>query len=90
MTINKVALSLRRYVEAGSQGGGAVLRLRCTYLCALFVGLFSARRVPPAPSIPCPVLPCCSMLASNTDRRRPPGDADYCARMRGRSPKETR
>jgi ubiquitin-protein ligase len=31
-----------------------------------------------------------SMLASNTDRRRPPGDADYCARMRGRSPKETR
>lgn len=31
-----------------------------------------------------------SMLASNTERRRPPGDADYCARMRGRSPKETR
>lgn len=36
------------------------------------------------------ICPCCSMLASNTDNRRPPGDADYCARMRGRSPKETR
>jgi ubiquitin-protein ligase len=31
-----------------------------------------------------------SMLAQCTDYRRPPGDADYCARTRGRSPKETR
>lgn len=30
------------------------------------------------------------MLASNTKKERPAGDADYCARMRGRSPKETR
>jgi hypothetical protein len=25
-----------------------------------------------------------SMLASNTDKRRPPGDLDYCVRMNGR------
>eukprot|EP00887_Chlorella_sp_A99_P007130 scaffold2.g7130.t1 len=31
-----------------------------------------------------------SMLASNTDKRRPPGDREYCARTHGRSPKETR
>lgn len=31
-----------------------------------------------------------SMLASNTDKRRPPGDADYCSRVGGRSPKLTR
>lgn len=31
-----------------------------------------------------------SMLSSNTDKKRPPGDQDYCQRMRGRSPKETR
>lgn len=31
-----------------------------------------------------------SMLASNMELHRPPGDADYCARTRGRSPKQTR
>lgn len=31
-----------------------------------------------------------SMLASNTDKRRPPGDAEYCQRVGGRSPKLTR
>eukprot|EP00884_Botryococcus_braunii_P022627 jgi/Botrbrau1/9048/Bobra.0376s0024.1 len=31
-----------------------------------------------------------SMLASNTEKRRPPGDAEYCSRTIGRSPKETR
>jgi ubiquitin-protein ligase len=31
-----------------------------------------------------------SMLASNTELQRPPGDKEYCSRMRGRSPKETR
>ncbi|KAK9804389.1 hypothetical protein WJX72_010730 [[Myrmecia] bisecta] len=31
-----------------------------------------------------------SMLASNTELRRPVGDREYCARMHGRSPKETR
>ncbi|PNW87556.1 hypothetical protein CHLRE_02g141450v5 [Chlamydomonas reinhardtii] len=28
-----------------------------------------------------------SMLASNTDKRKPPGDAEYCARVGNRSPK---
>ncbi len=28
-----------------------------------------------------------SMLASNTDKKRPPGDAEYCARVGNRSPK---
>ena len=31
-----------------------------------------------------------SMLASNTDHRRPPGDTDYCAAVGGASPKQTR
>lgn len=31
-----------------------------------------------------------SMLASNMELKRPPGDSEYCARSRGRSPKETR
>lgn len=31
-----------------------------------------------------------SMLASNSDLRRPPGDLDYCARVGNRGPKETR
>lgn len=31
-----------------------------------------------------------SMLASNTELHRPPGDADYCSRTRGKSPKDTR
>lgn len=31
-----------------------------------------------------------SMLASNTDKKRPEGDQEYCARMRGKSPKQTR
>lgn len=31
-----------------------------------------------------------SMLASNNDKKRPPGDRDYCNRMQGRSPKSTR
>jgi len=31
-----------------------------------------------------------SMLASAHARERPPGDADYCRRVGGRSPKETR
>lgn len=31
-----------------------------------------------------------SMLASNEDKRRPPGDHEYCSRTHGRSPKETR
>lgn len=31
-----------------------------------------------------------SMLASNTDKRRPAGDLAYCNRTRGRSPKDTR
>eukprot|EP00882_Tetradesmus_deserticola_P004230 GHRQ01004467.1.p1 GENE.GHRQ01004467.1~~GHRQ01004467.1.p1 ORF type:complete len:169 (+),score=69.39 GHRQ01004467.1:340-846(+) len=31
-----------------------------------------------------------SMLASNTEKRRPPGDLDYCQRVGGRSPKLTR
>lgn len=31
-----------------------------------------------------------SMLASNSEKKRPPGDADYCSRTRGRSPKDTR
>lgn len=30
-----------------------------------------------------------SMLASNADKRRPPGDADYCRRVGTRSPKLT-
>jgi hypothetical protein len=30
-----------------------------------------------------------SMLASNADRSRPAGDADYCRRVGGRSPKLT-
>lgn len=30
-----------------------------------------------------------SMLASNADKRRPPGDADYCRRVGARSPKLT-
>jgi len=30
-----------------------------------------------------------SMLASNTDKSRPPGDADYCRRVGSRSPKLT-
>ncbi len=39
---------------------------------------------------PPPSTPLRSMLASNMRKERPAGDADYCARMRGRSPKETR
>ncbi|EIE21250.1 UBC-like protein [Coccomyxa subellipsoidea C-169] len=31
-----------------------------------------------------------SMLASNSERKRPPGDQEYCARTCGRSPKQTR
>ena len=31
-----------------------------------------------------------SMLASATEARKPPGDADYCTRSRGKSPKDTR
>ncbi|CAK0786029.1 hypothetical protein CVIRNUC_009242 [Coccomyxa viridis] len=31
-----------------------------------------------------------SMLASNTELKRPPGDMEYCHRSHGRSPKETR
>lgn len=31
-----------------------------------------------------------SMLASNTDKQRPPGDAEYCMRVGNRSPKNTR
>ena len=31
-----------------------------------------------------------SMLASNSDHRRPPGDAEYCARVGVASPKQTR
>lgn len=31
-----------------------------------------------------------SMLASNTDKRRPHGDAEYCQRVGNRSPKLTR
>jgi len=31
-----------------------------------------------------------SMLASNNQNKRPPGDADYCARSRGKSPKDTK
>ena len=31
-----------------------------------------------------------SMLASNSERRRPAGDSDYCAKTWGRSPKDTR
>lgn len=30
-----------------------------------------------------------SMLASNTDKSKPPGDQEYCRRMKGRSPKLT-
>lgn len=30
-----------------------------------------------------------SMLASNTDKKRPAGDMDYCQRVGGRSPKLT-
>lgn len=30
-----------------------------------------------------------SMLASNTEHRRPPGDSDYCSRVGNRSPKMT-
>lgn len=30
-----------------------------------------------------------SMLASNTEKHRPPGDSEYCSRTNGRSPKET-
>ncbi|MEW5319777.1 MAG: hypothetical protein WDW38_010906 [Sanguina aurantia] len=31
-----------------------------------------------------------SMLASNTDKSRPQGDADYCARVGSRSPQQTK
>lgn len=31
-----------------------------------------------------------SMLASNPDYTRPPGDSEYCARVGGRSPKLTK
>jgi ubiquitin-protein ligase len=31
-----------------------------------------------------------SMLASATEARKPPGDAEYCSRSRGKSPKDTR
>lgn len=31
-----------------------------------------------------------SMLASNTEKRRPPGDQEYCSRVGNRSPKLTR
>lgn len=31
-----------------------------------------------------------SMLASNTEKARPPGDAEYCSRVGMRSPKHTR
>jgi len=31
-----------------------------------------------------------SMLASNGERKRPPGDTEYCVRTKGRSPKDTR
>lgn len=31
-----------------------------------------------------------SMLASNTEKRKPAGDAEYCARVGARSPKQTR
>eukprot|EP00891_Asterochloris_glomerata_P005095 jgi/Astpho2/5095/fgenesh1_pg.00073_%23_4_t len=31
-----------------------------------------------------------SMLSSNSDKRRPPGDQDYCRNSQGRSPKQTR
>lgn len=31
-----------------------------------------------------------SMLASNTDYNRPPGDTEYCSRVGGRSPKLTK
>jgi ubiquitin-protein ligase len=31
-----------------------------------------------------------SMLASNTELKRPVGDADYCLKTRGRSPRDTR
>jgi ubiquitin-protein ligase len=31
-----------------------------------------------------------SMLASNNQNKRPPGDADYCSRSRGKSPKQTK
>eukprot|EP00775_Hariotina_reticulata_P002980 gene2980-3263_t len=30
------------------------------------------------------------MLASNTEKQRPPGDKEYCQRVAGRSPKLTR
>ena len=33
---------------------------------------------------------CRSMLASNTEKRKPAGDAEYCARVGARSPKQTR
>ena len=31
-----------------------------------------------------------SMLASNSENKRPPGDSDYCSKSRGRSPKNTK
>ncbi|KAK9840801.1 hypothetical protein WJX81_005584 [Elliptochloris bilobata] len=31
-----------------------------------------------------------SMLASSTEKKRPPGDLEYCLRTRNRSPRETR
>lgn len=86
--------SLRGGVQPPAGGGLAWHVGRSSSVDAgLAIGVRPRRSddVIPAPfPPPPPLLPDRSMLASNTDRRRPPGDADYCARMRGRSPKETR